>query len=124
MDLAHIPTAAATHIQKTAPGPPPTIAVATPAISIARQCDHVRLPAIDHGGGLFWVGFSQGDTAVVVRSTVHTLYPKQWNKSMFAARACCLDAPDVAALPDSTVGVLFGTPEGEVFFVRVRQGQQ
>ncbi|MCK4412947.1 MAG: hypothetical protein KAY32_05340 [Candidatus Eisenbacteria sp.] len=91
------------------------------AISIARQCDHVRLPAIDHGGGLFWVGFSQGDTAVVVRSTVHTLYPKQWNKSMFAARACCLDAPDVAALPDSTVGVLFGTPEGEVFFVRVRQ---
>jgi len=91
------------------------------AIAIARACDHVRLPALDCGGGLFWVAFSQGDTLVVLRSTKTTLYPKQWNRGIVAARACCMGAPDVLAMPDSTAGVLFGTPDGEVFFTRVRQ---
>jgi hypothetical protein len=91
------------------------------AIAIARSCDHVRLPALDHGGGLFWAGYSQGDSVVVVRSTRTTLYPRQWNRGIIAAEACCLDAPDIAALPGGAVGVLFATPEGRVYFTRVQQ---
>jgi hypothetical protein len=90
-------------------------------IAIARACDHVRLPSLDFGGGLFWVAYSQGDTAVVLRSAATPTFPRQWNDWILAADACCMGAPDVVALPDSTAGLLFGTPEGEVFFSRIRQ---
>jgi len=92
-----------------------------PAIAVAREGDHMRLPALDCAGGLFWAGFSEGDTAVVVRSAAHPRFPRDWDPAVPAARACCLDAPAIAAFPDSSVGVLFALPEGQVFFTRVRR---
>ncbi len=92
-----------------------------PAIAIARRSDHLRLPSLDYGGGLFWVGFSQGDSLVVLRSAKRTWHPKRWSPSRVVARSCGQGAPGVVALPDSSAGVLFATLEGQVYFMRVRQ---
>jgi hypothetical protein len=91
------------------------------AIAVARESRSVRLPALDCGGGLFWVAYSAGDSVVVLRSTGSTLYPKQWNRGINIAAVCTAGPPDVVALPDSTAGLIYATPAGEVYFARVRQ---
>ena len=91
------------------------------AIAVARESRNVRVPALDCGGGLFWVAYSAGDSTVVLRSTAHTLYPKQWNRGINIAAVCTAGPPDVVALPDSTAGLIYATPTGEAYFARVRQ---
>jgi hypothetical protein len=91
------------------------------AIAVARDSRNVRVPALDSGGGLFWVAYSASDSVVVLRSTEHTLYPKQWNRGINIAAGCTAGPPDVVALPDSTAGLIYATPAGEVYFARVRQ---
>lgn len=91
------------------------------AIAVARESRHLRVPALDCAGGLFWIAYSAGDTVVVLRSTVSTLYPKQWNHGINIAAVCTAGPPDVVALPDSTAGLIYATPAGEAYFARVRQ---
>ncbi|MBM3316835.1 MAG: exo-alpha-sialidase [Candidatus Eisenbacteria bacterium] len=91
------------------------------AIAVAREARHLRMPALDCGGGLFWVAYSAGDSMVVLRSASDTALPSQWHGGINVAAVCTQGRPDVVALPDSTAGLLYGTPSGEVYFARVRQ---
>lgn len=91
------------------------------AIAIAREGRHVRMPALDCGGGLFWIAYSAADSLVVLRSAVRTSFPKQWHRGINVAEVCTQGQPDVVALPGGAAGLIYGTPAGEVYFARARR---
>ncbi len=37
------------------------------------------------------------------------------------AEVCTQGQPDVVALPDRTAGLIYGVPDGQLYFARVRQ---
>jgi hypothetical protein len=86
------------------------------ATAIAKSCDHRPRPSLDSGYGRFWVAFCQGDSLIVLRSTDSPWNPKHWSETIAVAGTACSGGPSVVALPDSTAGVLYATPAGEVFF--------
>lgn len=90
------------------------------AIALARGSDRPRSPALDWGGGRFWVAFAQGDSVVMARRAEDPTYPKLWSAPIEIARVRALDGPAVVALPDSTALILFAAPEGRVWSARVR----
>ena len=90
------------------------------AIALAHGSDRPRRPALDWGGGRFWVAYAQGDSLLAARWAKDPTFPKFWSEPIEIARARALAAPAVVALPDSTALILFAAPEGKVWSARVR----
>lgn len=92
------------------------------ATAIARDTAAPRDPAVDSGFGRFWVAFTEGDSVLVARSTVSPWHPKQWSERIPVAAGPFTGRPAIAALPDSTAGILYATPTGRVHFAIARLG--
>jgi hypothetical protein len=89
------------------------------AIAIARGSDQPRMPALDWGGGRFWVAFAQGDSLLMARWATDPWLPALWSAPTPLARTRCAGPPAVVALPDSAAIVVYATPDGIVASVRV-----
>lgn len=92
----------------------------TPAMALAGKSDHSRRPDVDGGFGRIWSLFTEGDSMLIARSTTLPMHPKYWTDDIIVSKTTVSGEPSIAAMPDSSAGVLFATAPGKVFFARVK----
>ncbi len=92
----------------------------SPAMALSKKSNLSRRPDLDADFGRFWSLFTEGDSLLVTRSSTRPMHPKFWSDEIVISESIVTGEPTIAAMPDSTAGILFAVPDGEVFFARVK----
>ncbi len=91
------------------------------AMSLAGHSDEPRRADVDADFNHFWVTYSGGDTLLAARTSTSPEHPRNWLPEIEIYRGAISGYPSIVALPDSTAGVLFATPDNHVHFAHIKK---